>query len=110
MIDIGTLNRRVTVQARATGIDAEGGVPDVWSGASFTAWAGFGAPGWRSARLAGALQAEITHEITIRYRTGVAAGMRLVYRSRNFAIRAITDDEEAHEALILHCAEGLSDG
>lgn len=110
MIDAGEFDRRIAIQAKGSGVDAEGGPVNTWPTTVCNTWARFGAPGWRSARLAGSLQAEIAHEITIRYRPGLTAAMRVVYAGRNFEIKAITDEGEAHEALVLHCGEGLSDG
>lgn len=111
MIEAGDFDKRVDIQAKGSGVDTEGGPVNTWPTTVVSgAWARFDAPGWRSARLAGSMQAEITHEISIRYRAGITAAMRVVYGGRNFEIKAITDDAEEHEALVLHCGEGLADG
>lgn len=50
-------------------------------------------------------QAEITHRVRLRYRTGIEPTMRLLYRSRVLMIEAVIDVEERRRELHLMCRE-----
>lgn len=50
-------------------------------------------------------QLEITHRIQIRYDTRVKAHMRLTYKSRNFDISSIVNEDEADRFMTLYCTE-----
>lgn len=50
-------------------------------------------------------QAEITHRVRLRYRTGVEPTMRLLYRSRVLMIEAVIDVGERRRELHLMCRE-----
>lgn len=51
-------------------------------------------------------QAEISHRVTIRYRSDVTADMRIYYGTRQLAINGIRDINERHEWLEITCLEG----
>jgi SPP1 family predicted phage head-tail adaptor len=53
-------------------------------------------------------QSEVTHDITIRYRSGVTAGMRIEYRAKTYNIQAVLNIEERDVWLILKCIEGMA--
>ncbi len=54
------------------------------------------------------LESRVSHRITIRYRPGVTAGMRLVLGTRHFNIRTVMDVEERRRRLQLLCEEGVA--
>ena len=61
------------------------------------------------------MSAEVTHQITVRYRSDLddpqaVARMRVLFRSRIFSIHAALNDDEANVAIILLASEGLLDG
>ncbi len=57
---------------------------------------------------AGKIQAEISHKITIRYRSGISTSMRLLFDNRAFNIRAINNIHENNEILELLVDEGVA--
>lgn len=50
-------------------------------------------------------QAEITHRVRMRYRTGIEPTMRVLYRSRVLMIEAVIDVGERRRELHLMCRE-----
>jgi len=51
------------------------------------------------------LEAEISHEITIRYRKNISRSNRVQYQDRMFRIQHIANSDEANRFLILYCIE-----
>jgi SPP1 family predicted phage head-tail adaptor len=64
----------------------------------------------RELELAQAINAEVTHQVTLRYRPGVTVAHRLVYQGRIFNITNVLDVETRHRTLELACSEGLNNG
>ena len=77
MLEAGKLNRRITIQRRAAGVDSRGQASGAWQDVA-TVWA-MEMP--RSAReffAAGQYQPELSMAWRIRYRTDITADMRVV--------------------------------
>ena len=107
VISAGQLNHRVRIQQPTTVKDALGAPTQVW--ADIQPLSG------REARIADRVAAEVTHQITVRYRSDLddpqaVARMRVLFRSRIFSIHAALNDDEANVAIILLASEGLRDG
>jgi SPP1 family predicted phage head-tail adaptor len=113
----GRLNRQIKLQTRqpnqATAQDSYGQELTNWTdwpSAGATTWAEIAPAAGREMAQAGAVEGEITHVITIRYRPGVHAKMRAVYSAggttRVYDILAVIEPETAHAALELLCSEG----
>lgn len=49
--------------------------------------------------------AEVTHKVTIRYRSGIKAKNRVWYGNREFQVAAVYDQLETREFLVLLCIE-----
>lgn len=112
MIKAGELNRRITIQARTPGVDAQGGKLHTWTDL-FGCWAKIAPSGLHpahAATMAGSEQSERVHDVTIRYRPNLTAAMRVAYAGRFFDVKGVIPDDERHEWTILHCGEGYSDG
>jgi SPP1 family predicted phage head-tail adaptor len=99
------LNRRITIEQPVNSGDGAGGATVSWSDVA-TLFANiepqrgsFSSNGFRE-------QSEITHRVTIRYLAGLSSKMRVKYGSRYFNIRAIVNEDEKNERLILICQEG----
>lgn len=91
---IGPLRERVTIQSGAAADDSMGGGPVTWSSIATTpdVWAGI-RPIRGDERLAALqLQAAVTHEVTMRYRTDVTAANRLLWGLVPLNIRAVLHD------------------
>lgn len=104
---LGALRNRVTLQEESRAIDTGGGYTLTWSDV-VTVWA-------RVEPLAGGerlramqLEDKISHRVTIRHRTGVSAGMRLLHENRAFNIRSVIDPDERKHWLELMCDEGMA--
>ena len=109
VVQAGTLNRRITLQTRAPAQDSYGQESITWSDWA-TCWAHIRPMSGREILAAQAINAETTHIVTIRYRPGVNAGMRLLFGSRIFNIEAVIEPEMAHVTLELQCSEGMNQG
>lgn len=105
----GELNKRVTFQRRVAGADTAGQPLETWELVA-TLWARIRPLSSRELVAANAAQSERTHEITIRYRTGMTAAMRAVCAGRVFDLGPPVNAGEKNEWLVLPATEGMSDG
>lgn len=113
-IAAGELNRRVTVQARATTQDTYGGQDFIWTDL-FTAWASINPMSGRELVAAQAAQSDSTHEIKMRYRSEFAnptevQKYRILYKARIFNVKASMNQEERNRVVVLQAQEGLNNG
>lgn len=53
------------------------------------------------------MQADVTHAITIRYKTGVVPQMQIAKGDRTFPILAVVNLEERNHWMELHCKENV---
>lgn len=88
MLAAGRLNKRVTLQAPETGVDAIGQPLSGWTDVA-TVWADVRYLSGTEALKANAVTALTAASVRIRYRSGVHAGMRLILGSRVLNIKAI---------------------
>jgi SPP1 family predicted phage head-tail adaptor len=105
----GHLRRQITLQRRATGMDADGQQLTTWSDVC-TTWASIEPAAGRELLMGQAMQSEITHRVTIRWRTGVTSAMRVLYQGTPYNVHAVIDVEMRHHALELLCSQGLNQG
>lgn len=113
-MEAGKLCRRILFQRRDTPLDSYGQQVTSWSDA-FTAWASIEALSARELFAAQAVQSEVTHKITVRYRAelanpAVVAAMRVVYRGRIFNIQGATNVEERNRTVEIFVSEGVNNG
>jgi SPP1 family predicted phage head-tail adaptor len=106
-----SLRHRVTLQEEVQTSDGAGGytrswqnVADLWAEITTINIKSYG----QEKFFAGKMQAKITHKITIRYRAGVTAAMRLVFGSNIFNIRSVFNRDENNEILELLVEEGVA--
>lgn len=114
VIRAGDLRERVTFQTRDAGQDAAGQPILTWSDA-FTSWAAIEPLSGRDLIQAQIANAQVTHQVTVRYRSEFAdpiqaAKMRIVYGSRIFAITSCLNQLERRRAVVFQVQEGGSDG
>ena len=105
----GTLRRQVLIQSRSSALDGFGQKVRAWTDLA-SVWADIQPLSGRELEVARAVQAEVTHQVTIRYRTGLSDLMRLVYQGRYFNVNSVIDTDTQHKQLLLLCTEGLDDG
>lgn len=103
------LRHRVTLQEPALTTDNAGGYTRTWDDVA-DLWAEVSpleAQSFSQERLQDLhLQSRVTHRVTLRYREGVTADMRLVFEERVLVIRAIVNARELGEALVILAEEG----
>lgn len=103
------LRQRVTIEQPEHEDDDCGGVERGWQSVA-TVWAeivplvaGAGEV-WAGAQM----EPRVTHQITIRYRQGMTAAMRVRFGERLFNIRSVRSIEERSIALSLLAEEGVA--
>ncbi len=101
------LRHSVTLQREMPSTDAGGGHALVWTDVARLRAAIEPLRGGE--RLAaGQVEAAVTHRVTLRYRSGVTAAMRLLVRGRPLQIRAVVNRGERNRWLDLLCEEGVA--
>ena len=101
----GMLRHRVTIQRQEI-VFGKFGAPlhdKVWENVA-TVWASLEAVSGREFFASQQVQSEVTHKVTIRFRPGVAADMRIVHGGRVFGIVAPLPDNRGTR-LVLMCRE-----
>ncbi len=101
---IGRLRQRLALQAATRTPDGGGGASESWTTIA-QLWAEIRPTGGTESFEADAVAGRVSHEITIRYRSGVAPAMRLVSGTRRFEILAVIDIEERRRWLKCLCVE-----
>lgn len=99
----GTLGARLTLQTPSRAADGAGGATIDWTDVT-SFWGDIRPLSGRERRGTGGVVSDVTHDITIRHRTGVVPEMRLVHGARRFRILAVLDDERRRR-LVCHCRE-----
>ena len=103
-INIGTLNRRITILTTVEGKNEAGDtilVPATFK----TVWAGINPVRGRDYVEAKKYQAELTYKITIRYLVGVTPDMTIKFKDRIFLIQDIINPFEKNELLEIMAIE-----
>lgn len=101
---IGSLNKRITIQAPTKTSDSMGGFTIVWTDID-TVFAAIWPVSAKERIQNSAVTTTITHRIRIRYRRVFRSGWRIFYNGRYFNIVSIVDPNEAHEWLDILCEE-----
>ena len=106
MIRSARLKDLVTLQEVQESKDSYGGTTENWVELA-QVWADIRPIRGRQFFESFQVQAELTHKITIRYRSDVVAKQRILFGTRIFTIEhPPIDINEQHELLELMCAEG----
>lgn len=109
-LNAGQLDRRITIQARATGVDERGQPNGAWTDVA-TVWAMPMPTKGREYFAAGQMQAEGGMAWRIRYRTDVGHEMRVLDDlGQPWGIVAPPMPSVNREWLDLFCLEGVRDG
>lgn len=103
-IEPGSLRSELSLQQRSTAPDGMGGSVAGWSEVA-TLQARIEPLSDRVAFGADKTTQRITHRITMRHRSGVSAGMRLVSGARIFAISTVHDPDESGRYLVCRVIE-----
>lgn len=107
----GKLRHRVTIQEPVNIQDpVTGGLTSSWQDVA-SVWAQVYPLSAREFIAAQAGQAEITTRITIRYRPGITAKHRIIFRGQTYNIEGVLPDPESGlEYCTLPCSQGVNDG
>lgn len=108
-LQIGQLNRRVTIQQRSAVIGDFGQQSTYWSDVC-TVWAHVAPLTGRELVNAQARFSEVTYRVTILYRKGITAAMRVLFEDLTLNVGAVIDPDTEHVSLQLLCSEGLNEG
>lgn len=100
----GRLRHRVTIQQPVVAVNGYGERITTWSTVA-TVWAAVEPLRGREFFDAEQTQAEVSHRVVMRYRSGMVATMRLLHLTRVLHIQAIIDVDERHRELQLMCRE-----
>ncbi len=109
-VDIGKLNKRITLQRMVHKKDEMGQDKPVWEDWK-TLWATVKPMKSTEYKFIEKLAPEVTHRIYIRYRPGVTADMRIIYHGRTLNIAGPpVDVDERHELLEIQAEEAYERG
>ena len=110
MLPAGQLRDRVTIQQPVRVRTAMGGTEDTWQDVT-TVWASVRQPSSNELFAAAQQQALVEHVVVIRYRTGIAANMRVMWRGRALDIVGEPADMDGtRRELRLRCVSGAKNG
>jgi SPP1 family predicted phage head-tail adaptor len=111
-VKAGLLRHRVSIEELLTEIDSDGIRVESWAAihdglipAQIAALSG------RELIAAESVQSKVSTRITIRYRPGVLANMRVVHRGTYYNIEAVIPDQGSRvDHITLMCATGVNEG
>lgn len=104
ILKIGKLKHRVTLQEYTATRDSYGAELEAWVDIA-TVWASVEPLTGREYFQTQQINAEISTKVTIRFKAGVTAKMRLIYNDRVFEIISVINTEEKDVQLVLMCRE-----
>lgn len=100
----GKLRHRVTVESLTATDDAYGAPVETWV-ANSTRWAEVRPLQGRERWAVQQVNAEVTHEVRMRYFPGLQATMRIKHKGRVLTILAPINTDERNKELVLPCKE-----
>jgi len=105
----GALRRRAILQRIDLAEDSANGDTTAPTDIA-TVWAGITTSGGREFYEAKRLNPELTHQVELRYRTGIVAGMRLVVGDAVLRVIAPIDPDGRRRKLLVMCQELVEAG
>ena len=103
---IGKLRHRITIDQVTEIQDTDGAVLESWSQYAVVQ-ASIEPISGREYFAAQSTQADVTHRISLRYRSGITPKMRVNYASRIFDILSVINVGERNRELQLMCRESI---
>lgn len=100
----GDLRERVTLQSVSTTRDIVGGLVESWA-TTATLWAKVEPMSARESWYRQQMNASASWKVSIRYRSGVTSKQRIVWGTRTFEVRGVTDPDNRRRYLELACDE-----
>lgn len=109
-LSAGRLRHRITIEAKVTTKDANGSAITAWQPWA-SVWAEVAPLSAREFIGAHAMQSEVSARITIRYRPGMLATMRLIHRGQVYSIAGVLPDNVSGlEYITLPVSVGANNG
>lgn len=108
-MQIGELRDKVTIQEYIQTPDRYGGFSETWQD-KYTVWANIKPLRGREYFEMQKIQSEITHKITIRYRSDINTLNRIRYKERILNIKSVIDIDNRHRYLEIMCIGSGQDG
>lgn len=105
----GNLIQRIALQSYDESRTASGAVTRTWSTYA-TVWAQLRTLSGRERDRAQQEAATLSHEITIRYRSGVRPDHRVYYAGRTFDIKDVRNVDERNKEIRMRCIEVAAGG
>lgn len=106
----GKLRHRITIQSRHTARGTMGGESAQWVDVAQCLPAAIEPLNGRELLTAQQVQSEITVRIRLRYRPGIEAKMRVLYRGEVYSIQYVINPELLNRELQLMCSVGVNEG
>lgn len=103
-VKVSRLNKRVTFQSFNKNRDSAAGFTDEWTDYA-TVYGNIQPVSGREYMEGAAMQVEITHNITIRYRSDIKRDMRVICNGRTFEIEHVINYNEANKYLVIKAFE-----
>jgi SPP1 family predicted phage head-tail adaptor len=104
-IQAGRLNHLITIQQNIPAPAADHSLEDAWSSYAANVWAHIRTTGGREFWRAKQLNAEVTHEVLIRYNAGIEPSMRITWGARVLMITSVVHDEDRNKGTLIYCKE-----
>lgn len=101
---IGQMRSQMAIEKATETTDATGAVVQTWSEIGLV-WAYIRPLSGRELSDARQVEADVTHEVRMRYRSDLTARMRLTFRGRTLEILGLVNIDELDRELILTCVE-----
>lgn len=110
----GLLRKRMAFQQRGSAVDSFGQQVTTWTDV-FTVWCAIEPLSGRELLSAQAVQSEVSHKITVRFRPelanpSAAAALRGSYNGRIFNVSAAINLDQRNRTIELQASEGLNNG
>jgi SPP1 family predicted phage head-tail adaptor len=106
-MNCGRLRHKIDIQIESTAQNSYGEQTQSWSNYLSSIWASIDPIAGKEYFASDKLNADVSHKIRIRFRTGILPKMRVKYNSRYFDIISVINFEERGKELLLMCKEAV---
>jgi len=108
-MDIGRLNKRITIQSQSASFDSAGQQLETWSTFA-TVWANIKHKSGSETIKSDSMTSTVKASMRIRYLAGVNAGMRVTYQNVLYRIEAVLPhvDDKKYVDLVVEVLNGSS--
>lgn len=110
-VQAGRFRHRVTIQKKTVGQDSAGGITETWSNFAKNVNAAIDAVTGSESTSSQQITSKVTAEISIRWRPGITATMRVLHLDDTYNIEGVLNDSETGRKIItLLCTQRNADG